>query len=330
MYQIKRDSFLRNFIKGLLFYFILAVIPHTGFAATGDEFEPDDDFNQARVIIKGDAPENHSHTFHTKEDVDWLVFSAIAGKTYAIEISNVGSGIDPKIELYRADGLNFLMEQDNGLSGEGESIDYECTEDGLYYIRMSNYKDSYINDSVGYNVKVYIPEAQLDGKIIGSIFNEITLKAVPRAMIDIYSIPDNIVVMNGLTATNDGVFYITQIETGFYDLVVTHSGYYQKTVGQVEAVNSNELPHQEIGLTPKICGSGDVDNDGEISFEDIRMAWDYFVFYKSYEGLDEAGKQQFCAANTYDHESMGWNDNLHIYLEDVRGVLLKFMDGGVK
>ena len=97
-----------------------------------DEYEPDDDPSQAKVIEIG-TPQQH--TFHSGNDVDWVKFQITRAGRYTIRARGVTSNrLDTYIELFDSN-LNSIAEDDDG----GENLDARLSLQlgtGLYYLKV--------------------------------------------------------------------------------------------------------------------------------------------------------------------------------------------------
>ncbi|RLF65441.1 MAG: hypothetical protein DRN30_03995, partial [Thermoplasmata archaeon] len=124
---------------------IIAIASWVIFAAsiTGaqltDEYEDDDVFTQAKVIvINAEAPQRHN--FHDTGDEDWIKFYGLAGQNYVIEASNLEANCDIVIELYDTNGASLLKEQDKeGDERADELLDWNCSEEGAYCVKYRHY-----------------------------------------------------------------------------------------------------------------------------------------------------------------------------------------------
>ncbi|HEC83742.1 MAG TPA: hypothetical protein ENI48_00640 [Thioploca sp.] len=120
------------------------------FAASADQYEDDNSFNNATPIeIKGTPQE---HTIHTRSDEDWLKFEAQRGYGYQITTDNVGFDIDIALELYEIGGNIQIEAKNRGFEGEGEQIDYVAQSEGIYYIKVRH--TGFFGDSTGYSIRV--------------------------------------------------------------------------------------------------------------------------------------------------------------------------------
>jgi len=112
-------------------YDFRAFFPGTGMLS-GDQYEPDDDPPQGKVIEVG-VPQQH--TFHTGNDVDWVQFQIKTAGRYVIHARGVNSNrLDTYIELF--DGsMNSIAEDDDG----GDSMSSRLSinlNNGTYYLKV--------------------------------------------------------------------------------------------------------------------------------------------------------------------------------------------------
>lgn len=105
-----------------------------------DAFENDDDLDSARVI---DVNTTQEHTICPAGDEDWLVFGAVGGKVFTIDIVEMDPGLDLSLALYNEDGELLAFNDDffdrdppdpNDLRPRIQS--WQSPEDGRYYIRV--------------------------------------------------------------------------------------------------------------------------------------------------------------------------------------------------
>ncbi|MFT6436722.1 MAG: hypothetical protein ACJAVI_004792 [Candidatus Azotimanducaceae bacterium] len=130
------------------------VIPITGM----DFFEPDDVIENAALIASDDlGPQRHN--LFEAGDVDYVQFAARGGGTedyYDISITYVGDGSmagapDLLLEVLDNNGLTVLDSVNPGI--QSGFIGFEPTEDGIYYLRISNLADT-AGDNTAYEVSV--------------------------------------------------------------------------------------------------------------------------------------------------------------------------------
>jgi hypothetical protein len=95
-----------------------------------DIYEPDDTPQEANVIVVNNGVtqtdgtrigEPQPHNFHTANDVDWVVFYGLAGKSYIIEAAQLEKNCEPVIELYKSTNLQAPIAMSDTVVG-GESI----------------------------------------------------------------------------------------------------------------------------------------------------------------------------------------------------------------
>jgi hypothetical protein len=145
--QKRRFLWLGNFLCCVL---LLISGSLSVFAASADQYEDDNTFDNATLIEITGTPQEH--TIHARTDEDWLKFEAQPGYGYQIRIDNVGFDIDIALELYETSG-NILIETKNrGFEGEGEQIDYVAQSEGIYSIKVRH--TGFFGDNTGYSIRV--------------------------------------------------------------------------------------------------------------------------------------------------------------------------------
>jgi hypothetical protein len=158
-----------------------------------DEYEEDDHFEQARIIVinndsetRSRPPQPQRHNFHDKGDEDWVMFYGIAGQTYTIEVKVEGleSNCDAVITLYDTDGKTPLKSENDGIEGIDESMLWKkCPADGIYYVKVSNFDPGVFGEDVIYELTVRNPESAFPGDVIGNVFDAYTGKKIPEVRI---------------------------------------------------------------------------------------------------------------------------------------------------
>jgi hypothetical protein len=100
-----------------------------------DTYENDDTYSVAGIITLNDSrPQRHN--FHDAGDQDWVTWYGLAGERYTIQVSNVQTDADPVIELYDTDGTTLLKTRDDENAGQDESMDFQCSKAGIYYVKI--------------------------------------------------------------------------------------------------------------------------------------------------------------------------------------------------
>jgi hypothetical protein len=119
-----------------------------------DPYETDDDYTSAKTItVDGSA---QHHTFHENGDQDWVKFSVIAGSTYTITTSNLGTNNDTVLELYDTNGTTMLTWNDDCPgSGLASCINnWPGPDSGTYFIKVRNYSGAGGCTGYGYDLGV--------------------------------------------------------------------------------------------------------------------------------------------------------------------------------
>ncbi len=136
-----------------------------------DGYEDDSGFDKARVIaITNEIPQYRN--FHDVNDEDWVTFYGLKDKKYEIkaEIDVLESDCDAVIELYNDSNERLDRCNQFPLNGKNETLTWECTEDGVYYVRLTNNPEMPGKD-MRYNLTVCYTDAAIRGHIIGNVFD---------------------------------------------------------------------------------------------------------------------------------------------------------------
>jgi hypothetical protein len=148
-----------------------------------DSYEPDDNQEQATVIVVGEQ-KSPQHTLHSFEDEDWFKFYARAGIRYNIVVDFVGADIRIQLELY--DALGNLREKVNGYQGEKVSLSrWQTPSDGVYYIRVSDiakHKDS-CRINIQYRLHVSLGVACIPSSVQGVVKDAISGNPIKDAIV---------------------------------------------------------------------------------------------------------------------------------------------------
>ncbi|NJN66946.1 MAG: hypothetical protein HC884_09620 [Chloroflexaceae bacterium] len=104
--------------------------------ASPDRFEPDDTCAAAKWGPVDGTPQQH--TFDPADDVDWMMFDAIAGTTYQIEASvPPGSPADVRVELYEQ-CAGTLSDEQNHVFAPGVRLEFEAPRSGPLFLKVTN------------------------------------------------------------------------------------------------------------------------------------------------------------------------------------------------
>jgi len=101
-----------------------------------DEYEPDDTWQQARLIEVNQVIQ--SHNFHTTDDRDYVRFVAEADSVYTIRTLNLSAGNDTVLTLYDTDGTTQLeYDDDDPYNPPASKIVWLCPTTGTYFVKVA-------------------------------------------------------------------------------------------------------------------------------------------------------------------------------------------------
>jgi len=117
-----------------------------------DAYEPDDTWQQARLIEINGAMQTHN--FHTGDDQDYVKFVAQAGYVYTIRTLNLSAGNDTTLTLYDTDGITQLEYNDDDPNNPPASkIVWLCSIAGTYYVKAAPFGPQ-VGVCSSYNLKI--------------------------------------------------------------------------------------------------------------------------------------------------------------------------------
>jgi len=202
-----------------------------------DSYEEDDASAQASVIFVNDV-DPQSHNFHDIGDEDWVQFYGISGKTYKIKAGNLSVVCDAVIEVYNGDSSPRPEgPQNNAGTGEDEFIDWTCPQDGIYYVRVSNFNDNF-GENVKYDLRVYHPVGGV-GTVVGRV------KDISTNGIDGVKVASNI--GGAYTYTLGGGWYTLELVSGTHILTATMTGFTPQVLS-VAVNDGNYLPDRNFSM----------------------------------------------------------------------------------
>jgi len=101
-----------------------------------DEYEPDDTWQQARLIEVNQVIQ--SHNFHTTDDRDYVRFVARTDHVYTIRTLNLSAGNDTTLTLYDTDGTTQLeYNDDDPYNPPASKIVWLCPTTGTYFVKAA-------------------------------------------------------------------------------------------------------------------------------------------------------------------------------------------------
>jgi hypothetical protein len=115
--------------------------------ATVPESEANDDYTTADAVNLGDQA---TGVIDPAGDWDWFSFTATAGQIIEIDVdaSQVGSDLDPIIDLYASDGATELAHNDDW-DGLDSRIEYVVETTGTHYLVITEYSTYWGSDQGG-------------------------------------------------------------------------------------------------------------------------------------------------------------------------------------
>ncbi|MGE0083974.1 MAG: cohesin domain-containing protein [Desulfococcaceae bacterium] len=117
-----------------------------------DAYEPDNLHPLAGVIDKVQR-----HNFHEAGDADWGMVYGTAGKSYTVKTGNAEANCDTVIELYGIDGQTLIMSKNDNGAGTGDSLAWSCTQDTIYFVKITHSNPNVFGDGTAYDLWVEYP-----------------------------------------------------------------------------------------------------------------------------------------------------------------------------
>ncbi len=117
----------------------------------GDTYESDDDpeVSANKAVVGTLYP---GHNFHTDGDQDWVWFTAAGGKSYAIELLNLGCQCVPELGLYRRDGVNIYTPIH--VETSRTFILWTAPAGGTYYVKVEPQEAARFGRNTTYSLRV--------------------------------------------------------------------------------------------------------------------------------------------------------------------------------
>ena len=121
--------------------------------AGGDSFEDDDVCTRAQSRPTDGTKQ--THTFHDSGDADWIRFTAQAGKTYIIKVTNLSDQADAVINLFDACN-DTLGGQGQNSFGPEVVLEWDATKNGDYFVQFQQFDPTNFGDNVDYELSVTV------------------------------------------------------------------------------------------------------------------------------------------------------------------------------
>ena len=214
---------------------------------SADSYEEDDTFSQANVITLNDL-DVQAHNFHDLGDIDWVKFYGLSGQTYTIKAGNVSVICDAVIELFDSNGTTRLAgPRDEAGDGEDEILEWTCTRDDVYYVKLSNANATF-GENCKYDLKLYRPIGPLAGFLSGMVKDAITQQTLADVQIKTN-------LNQSTLSLPDGSYLMVHPAGPSFLVTAEKSGYSSKIVPGV-TINEGGSTSLDIMLMP-------VDTDGD-------------------------------------------------------------------
>jgi hypothetical protein len=211
----------------------------------GDIYEPDETRDDATVIVPG-HPTPQPHTFHYAADEDWVMFYGVSGEYYSIVAANLEADCEPVLELYYEDDTVPIDIATTVINSQ-VSLDFECQEDGMYYVHLSN---GTTGTNTGYDLKVYYPYWPDLTLIAGGVQNQSNYTGINGAVITTDG--------GGAAISVNGEYELMQ-KPGNWWMSGTASGY-SSYGGSISVATDVEFIQRDILMNP--VTPPDDDGDG--------------------------------------------------------------------
>ncbi len=271
---------LSDFIIFFAVFLILSFsLPALVSAVEPDEYESDDTFKEANIIvIENETPQHHS--FHKPEDADWVKFCGISSvKKYSVEARNLGKDCDVRLELYDTDGFSLLAYLDTmGDTQAEEILQYSFERDDIYYVRAIWSEPGSVGEDAdtGYDLSIQIPDAPSASLFSyhGTVRDNFSQMPVGNAIIrtsenfSALSKADGSYEMYHPASPSSSIFYDLYANRFGYNnfrisVVMTDTGFYIPSSGK--KTDPEIIPWDGIiNMTPK----GDINKDNSVNLAD--------------------------------------------------------------
>lgn len=136
-----------------------------------DTAEYDDSYWSSRTIGEADAiyydgpgqaprvkgtpfGENNLRIFDSIEDEDWFHFEAKRGKRYQIETTDLSSGVQPFIELYKTDGVTLMASAESNLKWTPPSDYFSYEPNRIVFVKTEPLPNSSAGCSAKFNFRI--------------------------------------------------------------------------------------------------------------------------------------------------------------------------------
>ena len=280
--------------------------------SVADAFEPDNTMDNAQVIVVDDEPQGH--TIHRVGDQDWVQFLAVSGERYEIRVDQVGTLLDPVLELYDPEGhLVPDINGDEGRAGEKEGVSWRASVDGIHFILVKPFHDDQYGEASRYELRIFRPEAAFIGFVSGKVLDQTTQAPIVLARIRTDG-------RGSALSTSEGN-YLMAHRAGNYQATVTAEGYHpfsgQIVVSELAITTfnismapdiPNQMPTASLTVSPssgntntsfQFDASSSSDPEDATSQLQARWDWDGDNNWDTVYSSNKTLSHTFGSANTY-------------------------------
>lgn len=249
-----------------------AVVQATTLACPGcpDEYEPDDDYAQAKFIqVDGPAQQRK---FHVAGDVDWVKFAAVASRVYTITTSSLGDYGDTYLYLYDTNGQTVLAYNDDGGSEPLSSkIVWMAPRNGVYYVKARHYYNA-VGGCTGYEYNLALVSTETSGwsVYLPQVFTSPTARTPNDPYYSVYQWgpPQVNAPLAWAQSTGAGVT-IAVVDTG---VDLNHPDLASKIVAGWDFANGDSVPQDDHGHGTHVAGIAAAATDNQLGV--AGLGWD--------------------------------------------------------
>ncbi|MCL6432156.1 MAG: pre-peptidase C-terminal domain-containing protein, partial [Anaerolineae bacterium] len=129
---------------------------------SADSYEEDDTPEAASTLSLGQV---QTHNIDRPGDLDWVKFTAEAGKSYVLRTSNIGSSGDTYLYLYDTDATTLMASNDDFGGSLASRIEWLAPATGTYYLLVKHWNPNAGGCGTAYDLSV-TQQALLEHKVM--------------------------------------------------------------------------------------------------------------------------------------------------------------------
>jgi len=244
----------------------------TLYALDSDQYENDNIFSAAKLLFVGEKF-TQTHTLHKPDDIDWIMFNGIKGRSYRITTKIIGDGCQIQLVLFEIDGQTLIKTGVPNLYGY--SIGWHFSITRLYLIKVMH--DEGCEIPITYELHIIDETANTSQLIWGYVKDQYCKTPISGVEVSIVDIS------NGKTRTKisqDGFYNNTFVEdfAGYYcfedhpvgEYRLSAKKYHMETASPINVtLESNIESYEDIYLISKCNTYLPYLFDKEIQLSDI-------------------------------------------------------------